>query len=231
LPLPLEKRIIRDVSRKRACKEIRDADRRRAGAILDRLTGEYPRAGIELRHADPIQLLVSVILSAQCTDVRVNQITPGLFQRYPDVAAFAAADAGELEAGIRSCGLGRSKARSIIGSCQALLRDHGGEVPRTREELMALPGIGRKSANVILSNAFGVPAFAVDTHVGRLARRLGLSQATSPDHVEADVTALIPEDRWSRAHHLLIWHGRRCCRARNPECDRCVVAHLCTWQP
>ena len=219
------------MSRERAGKKIAAADRQRATSILDRLTEEYPRAGIELRHADPLQLLVSVILSAQCTDIRVNEITPDLFQRYPDAASFAAAEAEELERQIRSCGLGRSKTRSIIGSCQALLRDHGGEVPRTREALMALPGIGRKSANVILSNAFGTAAFAVDTHVGRLARRLGLSQANSPDRVEEDVTALVPEHRWSRAHHLLIWHGRRCCRARNPECDRCALADLCTWRP
>jgi len=231
LPLIAEKRIIRDVPRKRADEERSSAERRRAGAILDRLVEEYPRAGIELNHTDPFQLLVSVILSAQCTDVRVNQTTPGLFRRYPDVAALAAADAHELEERIRSCGLGRSKARSIIGSCQALLRDHAGQVPGTREELMALPGIGRKSANVILSNAFGLPAFAVDTHVGRLARRLALSPARSPDRVEADVTALIPEHRWSRAHHLLIWHGRRCCHSRNPACDGCVVRDLCTWTP
>jgi endonuclease III len=202
-------------------------ERRRAEQVFDLLAGEYPRANIQLEHADPLELMVSVILSAQCTDVRVNQVTPGLFERYPSVDAFADADASELEAAIRSCGLGRSKARSIIGSCQALRADHDGEVPRTREQLMALHGVGRKSANVILSNAFGVPAFAVDTHVGRLARRLGFSEAQAPDRVERDVTALIPRERWSRAHHLLIWHGRRCCGARKPQCDRCVIAELC----
>ena len=199
----------------------------RAEQILDLLEREYPQAGIELHHADPLQLLVSVILSAQCTDKRVNLITPGLFERYPDVAAFAGADEDALEAQVRSCGLGRSKARSIIGSCRALLERHDGAVPDTREELMALPGIGRKSANVILSNAFGVPAFAVDTHVGRLARRLGLTTAKSPDAVERDVTAQLPQRRWTLAHHQLIWHGRRCCHARKPQCDRCPVAHLC----
>jgi endonuclease III len=199
----------------------------RAEQILDLLAEEYPQAGIELRHADPLQLLVSVILSAQCTDKRVNQITPGLFERYPDVAAFAGAEEDDLEAQVRSCGLGRSKARSIIGSCRALQEQHDGVVPGRREELLALPGIGRKSANVILSNAFGVPAFAVDTHVGRLSRRLGLTAAKSPDAVERDVTAQIPEHRWTQAHHQLIWHGRRCCHSRKPQCDRCPVAHLC----
>ena len=194
---------------------------------MDLLEGEYPRAGIQLDHAAPLQLMVSVILSAQCTDVRVNLVTPDLFRRYPDVTTLANADPAAMEGAIRSCGLGRSKARSIIGSCQALIHDHGGEVPQTREELMALPGVGRKSANVILSNAFGQAAFAVDTHVGRLARRLGFSEAGSPDRVERDVTALIPRERWSRAHHLLIWHGRRCCSARKPECGRCVVAEQC----
>jgi len=205
----------------------RTAERRRAERILDLLAERYPRAGIELHHADPLQLLVSVILSAQCTDKRVNQVTPGLFERYGDVQAFADADPDELEAQVRSCGLGRSKSRSIVGSCQALLQHHGGRVPSSREELMDLPGVGRKSANVILSNAFGEPAFAVDTHVGRLARRLGLTGAKSPDAVERDVTALIPRERWSLAHHQLIWHGRRCCHARKPLCDECVVAELC----
>ncbi len=199
----------------------------RAEQILDLLAEEYSQAGIELRHADPLQLMVSVILSAQCTDKRVNQITPGLFERYPDVTAFAGAEEDELEAQVRSCGLGRSKARSIIGSCRALIERHGGAVPSSRDELMALPGVGRKSANVILSNAFGVPAFAVDTHVGRLSRRLGLTAAKSPDAVERDVTAQLPEERWILAHHQLIWHGRRCCHSRKPQCDRCPVAHLC----
>jgi endonuclease III len=203
----------------------------RAEQILDLLAEEYPRAGIELHHGDPLQLMVSVILSAQCTDKRVNQTTPELFVRYPDVTAFAGADEDDLEARVHSCGLGRSKARSIIGSCRALIERHDGQVPSTREELMALPGVGRKSANVILSNAFGVPAFAVDTHVGRLARRLGLTKAKSPDAVERDVTAQIPEQRWTLAHHQLIWHGRRCCHARKPQCDRCPVAHLCPSRP
>lgn len=204
-----------------------DAERARAVEILDRLQREYPQAGIQLDHADPTQLLVSVILSAQCTDVRVNQVTPEVFRRYPDLAAFAAAEPAELEGLIRSCGLYRNKAASIVGAARAILEHHGGAVPATREALMALPGVGRKSANVILSNAFGVPAFAVDTHVGRLARRLGLSRSHSPDAVERDCTARFPRDRWSRAHHLLIWHGRRCCHARNPGCERCVLATLC----
>ena len=202
-------------------------ERRRAAEILDRLEAEYPEAGIQLDHRDPVQLMVSVILSAQCTDARVNMVTPGLFAHYPDLQAFADADPSELEDEIRSCGLGRSKARSIIGSSRAVLERFGCELPRTRDELMSLPGIGRKSANVILSNAFGVPAFAVDTHVGRLARRLGLSDQQDPTKVERDLTVRIDRDRWSRGHHQLIWHGRRCCFARNPECGRCPVAELC----
>jgi endonuclease III len=203
------------------------AERRRAAAILDGLEREYPLAGIQLDHVDPVQLMAAVILSAQCTDARVNLVTPGLFARYPDLQAFADADPAALEDEIRSCGLGRSKARSIIGSSRALLERFGGELPRDRDALMSLPGIGRKSANVILSNAFGEPAFAVDTHVGRLARRLGLSKEQDPTKVERDLTARIDRDRWSRGHHLLIWHGRRCCFARKPECGRCVVAELC----
>ena len=207
------------------------AERRRAAAILDGLEREYPQAGIQLDHIDPVQLMVAVILSAQCTDARVNLVTPGLFARYPDLESFADADPGELEDEIRTCGLGRSKTRSIIGSSRALLERFDGQLPRDRAALMSLPGIGRKSANVILSNAFGEPAFAVDTHVGRLARRLGLSSEEDPTKVEADLTARIDRDRWSRGHHLLIWHGRRCCRARKPECGRCVVAELCPSAP
>ncbi len=207
------------------------AERQRAAAILDGLEREYPQAGIQLDHVDPVQLMVAVILSAQCTDARVNLVTPGLFERYPDLHAFADADPDALEDEIRSCGLGRSKARSIVGSSRALLERFGGELPRERDALMSLPGIGRKSANVILSNAFGVPAFAVDTHVGRLARRLGLSREQDPTRVERDLTARIDRERWSRGHHQLIWHGRRCCYARNPECDRCVVAELCPSAP
>jgi endonuclease III len=214
-------------SRRRTTPPPSEQDRARAGEILDRLELEYPQARIQLDHRDEMQLLVSVILSAQCTDVRVNQITPGLFQRYRDVAAFAAADPDELAEQIRSCGLFRAKAGNIIGAAGQIQARHDGSVPRTRAQLMALPGIGRKSANVILSNAFGEPAFAVDTHVGRLARRLGLSASRSPDAVERDATALIPRERWSRAHHLLIWHGRQCCQSRKPACERCTLASLC----
>ena len=207
------------------------AELKRTAELFDELENTYPDAGIQLDHADTVQLLVSVILSAQCTDVRVNQVTPALFERYAGVDAFADADPVILEEQIRSCGLGRSKARSIVGSCQAVRAHHGGQIPRTREELMALPGIGRKSANVILSNAFGIAAFAVDTHVGRLARRLGFSDSKNPDVVERDVTARLPRERWSRAHHLLIWHGRRCCHSRNPRCGECSIARWCPAAP
>lgn len=214
-------------SRRRPIPPPSEEERARTVEILDRLDREYPQARIQLDHRDEMQLLVSVILSAQCTDVRVNLITPGLFRRYQGVAAFAAADPGELSEQIRSCGLFRAKARNIVAAAGQILERHDGRLPRTRAQLMALPGIGRKSANVILSNAFGEPAFAVDTHVGRLARRLGLSASRSPDAVERDATARIPRERWSRAHHLLIWHGRRCCHSRRPACERCTLASLC----
>ncbi len=191
------------------------------------LAEAYPDADTELDFANPLQLLIATVLSAQSTDQRVNAVTPALFARYPDAAAFAAADRDELEAAIKPAGLHRSKAASIQGIAQVLCDEHGGEVPRTLEELVALPGVGRKTANVVLGNAYGVPGITVDTHVGRLARRFGWTTQTAPDKVEADLMELFPPSEWTDLSHRMILHGRRVCHARKPACDDCPLAALC----
>ena len=191
------------------------------------LAQAYPDADTELRFTTPLELLVATVLSAQSTDVRVNAVTPELFARYPDAAAYAAADRAELESYIQSIGLYRSKAASIQGLAQAICERHGGEVPGTLEELVALPGVGRKTANVVLGNAFGVPGITVDTHVGRLARRFGWTEETVPEKVEADLMELFPPSEWTDLSHRMILHGRRVCHARNPACDACPLATLC----
>jgi endonuclease-3 len=170
---------------------------------------------------------VAVILSAQSTDKGVNRATPGLFRAFPGVAAAAAAEPEALWPHIRTLGLFRNKARALVAAARALLATHGGEVPRDRASLEALPGVGAKTAGVVLVHLGAEPAFPVDTHVGRLARRLGFSRQQDPDRVEADLRALVPEARWALGHQLLVWHGRRCCIARGPACSRCVVAGLC----
>jgi endonuclease-3 len=195
--------------------------------VLSRLGGEYPGADCSLDHADPFQLLISTILSAQCTDARVNSVTPALFRRFPTPAAMAGAGA-ELEELIRSTGFFNAKARSIRGACRAIVDEHGGRVPRTMEALHALPGVGRKTANVVLGNAFGSPdGVVVDTHVGRLARRLGWSRHADPVKVESDLNALLPREAWVFAGHALILHGRRVCPSRSPRCSSCLLADLC----
>ena len=186
-----------------------------------------PNAEIELRYRSPMDLLVAVILSAQCTDKRVNVVTPALFARYPDPAAYARADVAELESMIKTCGLYRGKAKNIIATAKAVVEQHGGQVPAARGELETLPGVGRKTAGVVCIHLGGEPAFPVDTHVRRLSNRLGFSTHAHPDKVELDLQKLLPVERWTRGHHLLIWHGRRTCYARSPACDRCVVADLC----
>jgi endonuclease-3 len=193
-------------------------------AILDR---DYPGAETALRHENALQLLVATILSAQCTDERVNQVTPGLFARYPDAAAFAAADRAELEAMVRPTGFYRNKARSIQSCCADIVARHAGEVPRTMEALTALHGVGRKTANVVLGNAFGIPGIVVDTHVGRLARRLGLTRESDPVKVEFALMPILPRERWSVFSHWLILHGRRVCIARKPRCSTCALAPHC----
>ena len=204
------------------------ARRDRTATILERLAAEYPEAGCALDHRSPLELLVATILSAQCTDVRVNLVTPALFRRCPDAAAFAAAELAELEALIQSTGFFRNKAKALQGLGRALVARHGGQVPRTMAELTALPGVGRKTANVVLGNAFGIEAgVVVDTHVGRLANRLGLTRESDPVKVERDLVALVPQPAWTLWSHLLIHHGRAVCKAPRPRCAACALADLC----
>jgi endonuclease III len=198
-----------------------------ARKTLKALATLYPDAACALKHQSPVQLLVATILSAQCTDVRVNLVTPALFARYSDAAAFAKADRGELEEMIKSTGFFRNKAKNIIDCCKAIVEQHGGEVPASLEELVKLPGIGRKTANVVLGDAFGIPGITVDTHVGRLSRRLGLTRHHDPVKVERDLMALIPEKEWTSFSHRLIFHGRQVCFARKPKCDQCTMKSFC----
>ncbi len=202
---------------------------RRIEQILSRLEDHYPEAGTALTHGNPLQLLGATILSAQCTDARVNLVTPPLFKKYPDARAFARADLRELQGLIRTTGFFRSKARNIRESCRALMEKHGGKVPARLEELVKLPGVGRKTANVVLGHAFGIPGITVDTHVGRLSRRLGLSRHEDPAKVEFDLMKVVPESRWSAFSMQLIWHGRRVCAARRPLCDGCFLRDLCPF--
>jgi len=196
--------------------------------LLSRLRDEYPDARCALDHGDPLELVVATILSAQCTDARVNQVTPELFRRFPRASDYAQASLEELESLIQSTGFFRNKARSLQGLGAALVERHGGAVPRTMEELVKLPGVGRKTANVVLGNAFGIDeGIVVDTHVGRLARRLGLTREEDPVKVERDLTKLFPQADWTLLAHLLIAHGRAVCKAPRPRCGECVLADLC----
>jgi endonuclease-3 len=203
------------------------ATARQARSLGRVLAEAYPDAQTELDFTTPLELLVATVLSAQCTDVRVNAVTPALFARYPDAPAYAAADRDELEELIRPTGLHRSKAASIQGLAQAICERHAGQVPDTMDDLIALPGVGRKTANVVLGNAFGIPGIAVDTHVGRLARRLGWTEHTAPDKVEADLMSLFPSPDWTQLSHRMILHGRRVCHARKPDCGACPLARSC----
>lgn len=195
--------------------------------LLRLLDAAYPEARCELEHEDPFQLVVATILSAQCTDARVNLTTPALFAKYPDSRSLAKADLEDLETIIRSTGFYHNKAKNLVGMAKALVERHDGQVPRVKAELAALPGVGPKTANVVLANAFGVPALAVDTHIFRVARRLGLSKASTPEKVEEDLCASFPETLWIPLHHQLIWHGRRVCDARKPRCTECTLRELC----
>lgn len=187
----------------------------------------YPDARTELDFGTPFELLVATVLSAQATDVSVNAATPALFDQYPNAQAMSQASAQEIEPYIRRIGLYRGKARNLAALAKLLIERHGGEVPNDFDAVVALPGAGRKTANVVLSNAYGYPAIAVDTHVGRLARRLGLSMQTNPDRVELDLQKLFLSERWIFLHHALILHGRRVCMARNPQCGACEMAAFC----
>lgn len=195
--------------------------------ILRRLEEEYQGAKPALHYATPFQLLVATILSAQCTDVRVNLVTKDLFVKYKDAAALAGADYDELCGEIHSCGCYGVKAKNLIGTAKLLVEKYGGEVPQTMDELTELPGVGRKTANVVLSNAFGIPGFAVDTHVFRVSNRMGLACAKDVAETERQLCALVPQEKWGDAHHWLIYHGRQVCAARKPKCETCVVGDIC----
>jgi endonuclease-3 len=201
--------------------------RARAAEIVDRLAVAMPDVRIALEFRNDLELLVSVILSAQSTDVGVNRATPALFARYRTAAEYGAAAPEELWPFIRSLGLYRNKAKAIVAAMQAIEREHGGRVPRTREALEQLPGVGPKTAGVVLVHLGAAQAFPVDTHVGRVSRRLGLTREADPSKVERDLMPLLPEARWGEAHQLFVWHGRRTCVARRPFCSRCPVADLC----
>ena len=200
---------------------------RRARRVNRELAGLYPDAHTELNFTSPLELLVATILSAQTTDKRVNMVTPVLFSRYRTAADYAAADRAELEKIVQSTGFFRAKANSLIGLGQALCDRYGGEVPGKLRDLVTLPGVGRKTANVVLGNAFGVPGLTVDTHFARLSRRLRWTTATDPVKIEQDVAGLIPKSEWTVLSHRLIWHGRRICHARRPACGACGIARWC----
>lgn len=197
--------------------------------ILDLLAHMYPDAKCELDYTTPFELLIATILSAQCTDKRVNIVTGRMFPKYNQPEQFAGLTPDQIGEEIRDCGLWQSKARNIHATCRMLLEQHGGEVPGRMEDLIQLPGVGRKTANVVLSNAFDVPAIAVDTHVFRVAKRLGLADASTPDKVEQQLMKVLPKERWSEAHHQLIFHGRRLCDARKPKCSECPLLVHCPY--
>lgn len=210
-------------------RETTTAKRARARKLIVLLERAYPDATIALRFANPLELLVATILAAQCTDERVNRVTESLFHKYRTAADYARADPATFEGEILSTGFFRAKTRAILGMARALRERHRGEVPRTLEELTALPGVGRKTANVVLGNAFGIPGIAVDTHVFRVSQRLGLAKSSTPDGVEAQLAEIVPRPRWTRFCHLLQAHGRTICLARNPACPVCPVRALCPW--
>ncbi|MGL4610356.1 MAG: endonuclease III [Trueperaceae bacterium] len=208
-------------------RESKLAKYQRALNILKELHVLYPAATTELEHSSPFELLISTILSAQATDVSVNAAAPTLYKKYPDASALAQAMPEEVMPYIKTIGLYRNKAKNIVATAKALVEKHNGEVPNDFEAITSLPGVGRKTANVVLSNAFGRPAIAVDTHVGRLARRLKLSKHENPDKVEADLQKVFPMEEWIFAHHALILHGRRVCDARKPKCAACMLSEMC----
>ena len=194
---------------------------------IEILLDTYPDASVELDHENNFELLIATILSAQCTDVRVNKITKVLFDRVKSPEEYLDLGQEELEDIIRSCGLYRNKAKNILGTCKMLIEEYNGEVPGTLKELTKLPGVGRKTANVVLSNGFGVPAIAVDTHVFRVANRIGITEAKNVNQSEKQLMERIDRDMWSKAHHLIIFHGRRICKARNPLCEECPLREIC----
>ena len=203
--------------------------KKRTKEILDILKETYPDAKCELNYETPFQLLVATILSAQTTDKKVNEVTKDLFKEYPDVDSFLKLTNEELEERIKQIGLYRNKAKNLVLMCRQLKENFNGEVPKTMEEIMSLAGAGRKTANVVLSNAFGVPSIAVDTHVFRVSNRLDLAHSENVLEVEKQLMKEIPKREWSLTHHLLIFHGRRCCTAKKPKCSECPLNHICKW--
>lgn len=197
--------------------------------IKERLSALYPEAECTLMYTKPLQLLIATQLAAQCTDARVNIVTKTLFEKYPDVKAFAEASQKELEEDIKSTGFYHNKAKNIIGCCQMLLSDFGGEVPQTMEELLCLPGTGRKTANLVLGEAFGIPGIVIDTHAKRLTGRIGLTRETTPEKIEADLLTYVPKDYWTKLGHHMVEHGRAVCNARKPACDQCVLSDICDF--
>jgi endonuclease III len=202
---------------------------KKVNEILDILEETFPDAECELNYTTPFELLIATILSAQCTDVRVNIITSELFKKYNTPYDFANLEIEKLENMIRSCGLYKSKSQKIISTSKDIIEKYNGEVPKSLDELTKLAGVGRKTANVVLSNAFGEDTIAVDTHVFRVANRIGIVKTTNPEKTEFELMKAIPKNRWSKAHHLFIFHGRRICKARNPECSKCPIKEYCNY--
>ena len=196
---------------------------------LEILEEMYPEAKAELVFSNPYEMMVATILSAQCTDKQVNKVTPAVFARYPDACAMAEARVEDLYPIVKSCGF-KTKASNIIAACRIIRDEFGGQVPDRMEDLVRLPGVGRKTANVVLSNAFGIPAFAVDTHVFRVSNRIGLCRAETVEETERKMTRLIPREKWGNAHHWLIWHGRRVCKAQRPLCEECGLKEICDYR-
>ena len=223
----MKPRLKKPAAKKKPAKRLAPAEQR-APEIYERLQKEYPDAKCALDHRNPYELIVATILSAQCTDKRVNMVTPALFEKYPDAESLSAAKPETLEEMIKSTGFFRNKTKSLLGMSSAVVEQHGGTVPSAMESLVKLPGVGRKTANVVLGNAFGIDeGVVVDTHVSRLSNRLALTRESDPVKIEQDLMRLYPKDRWTMLSHLLISHGREICDARRPKCEECVVNHLC----
>ena len=217
-------------ARKHKRPKLRSKERQRIAEILRVLGQEYADANCALHHQSPYELLVATVLSAQCTDVRVNMVTPALFQRFPDAKALAGADQEELQEIIKSTGFFRNKAKNLIGAAGKLTQEFDGVVPQSMTDLLELPGVARKTANVVLGNAYGIPSgVVVDTHVSRLSGRLGLTEERDPRKIETDLMEIVPEDEWIDFSHRLIQHGRRVCVARKPRCGDCFLADLCPY--
>jgi len=227
---PAKRKVAKPAKKSKAAKPAQAAgtDPKRVAAILAKVDEAYPNATCELKHENAFQLLISTILSAQCTDVRVNQVAETLYRKYPNPEAFAYATPGELEQEIRPTGFFRNKTKSVMGASKAILEKFGGQVPRTMEEILTLPGVARKTANVVLGTAYTITSgIVVDTHVIRLSNRLDLSRNTDPKKIEQDLMRIIPREKWIQFSHQLIWHGRRVCHARKPKCIECNLESLC----